>query len=392
MVDRLRVIQWGTGNVGKYSLRGALTHPELELVGLVVSSPMKEGRDAGELCGLPPAGVTASRDVDAALALDADCVLYMWTEINRPDACLDDIRRILASGKNVVSPAMPRLIWPDAMGPEVRESIEEACRLGQSTYLCTGIEPGFMGDVLPLVLSSLASEIKTIRVREILNDQASYNEPNIMTQFGFMKTPEQDEAEYVPGSMVGYFGSILYVLADGLGVKLDEVRETREVAVSPFGFQASFGYIEKGMIAGVHNVIEGIVDGEVRVVNEHYNILHPDCTPDWPQPALGAGGYEVFIDAIPYLEISLQVGRENDNAGDMAAAATAYRCLNAVAPVCAASPGLKSHAEVAPISGKMVRSWRSPDAPIEKLMELTPQGRTDLAGLTTNERAYMGFN
>lgn len=391
MSDRLRVIQWGTGNVGKYSLRGALTHPELVLVGLVVSSPMKEGRDAGELCGLPRAGVTATRDVDAALALDADCVLYMWTEINRPDACLDDIKRILASGKNVVSPAMPRLIWPDAMGSEVRESIEEACHQGQSSYLCTGIEPGFMGDVLALTLSSLASEIKTVRVREILNDQASYNEPNIMSQFGFMKTPEQDELEYVPGSMVGYFGSILHVLANGLGLELDEVRETREVAVSPFGFDASFGRIEPGMIAGVHNIIEGIVDSEVRVVNEHYNILHPDCAPHWPRPALGAGGYEVFIDALPSLKIDLQVGDETDNAGDMAAAATAYRCLNAVAPVCASPPGLKSHADVPHIAGKMVRSWQSPEAPIEKLMELTPEGRTDLTGSTRDERAYMGF-
>ncbi|MEE3332639.1 MAG: dihydrodipicolinate reductase, partial [Myxococcota bacterium] len=66
-----RVIQWGTGNVGRYALRAAIGHPELDLVGLWVHSEKKEGLDAGELCGIPPVGITASRDAEALLALNA---------------------------------------------------------------------------------------------------------------------------------------------------------------------------------------------------------------------------------------------------------------------------------------------------------------------------------
>jgi hypothetical protein len=72
----LRVIQWATGGVGRAAIEGILDHPELELAGCLVYSDDKDGRDAGELIGRGPVGVTATKDVEAILALDADCVVY----------------------------------------------------------------------------------------------------------------------------------------------------------------------------------------------------------------------------------------------------------------------------------------------------------------------------
>ena len=60
-----RVVQWATGSVGASALRAIIEHPDLELVGVVVSDPAKEGRDAGELCGVGPTGVVATRDIEA---------------------------------------------------------------------------------------------------------------------------------------------------------------------------------------------------------------------------------------------------------------------------------------------------------------------------------------
>src|SRR3954451_12606027 len=65
----LRVVQGETGTVGAGAMRGVISHPELELVGVRVYSEAKAGKDAGELCGLPPTGVIATRDIDAILAL-----------------------------------------------------------------------------------------------------------------------------------------------------------------------------------------------------------------------------------------------------------------------------------------------------------------------------------
>ena len=71
-----RVIQWATGGVGRSAIEAIVRHPELELAGCWVHSPAKDGRDAGELAGLPPLGVRASTDTAALLAQPADCVVY----------------------------------------------------------------------------------------------------------------------------------------------------------------------------------------------------------------------------------------------------------------------------------------------------------------------------
>ena len=82
---------WGPGQVGVGALRAIIAHPGLELVGVVVYSEAKDGRDAGDLCGMPPTGVTATRDVDAALALDADVVAFFASGDYRYREAAEDV-------------------------------------------------------------------------------------------------------------------------------------------------------------------------------------------------------------------------------------------------------------------------------------------------------------
>src|SRR5262249_33088075 len=151
----LRVVQWATGNVGRHAIAGILAQPGLQLVGVRVYSRDKAGRDAGELCGLGPIGVVATTSTDEVLALEADCVLYAAQGEMNPMGAVDDICRLLASGKNVVSTAVTGLIYPLAMGPEVVERLTAACNEGESSFHATGIEPGWAAEVLPLTMSGL---------------------------------------------------------------------------------------------------------------------------------------------------------------------------------------------------------------------------------------------
>ena len=125
-----RVIQWSSGNVGAFALRSIIGHPELELAGLWVHSEKKAGRDAGELCGLEPVGVVASCDADALIAMDADCVVYTATADLRPMDAVDDICRILRSGKNLVSSSVVGLGHPTSLSPEITEKLETAGAAG----------------------------------------------------------------------------------------------------------------------------------------------------------------------------------------------------------------------------------------------------------------------
>src|SRR5512143_3663222 len=150
-----RVIQWSTGNVGMFALRCIIDHPDLELAGLWVHSSAKAGVDAGTLCGAPAVGVRASNDVDAILALDADCVCYTATADLRPFEAVQDICRILASGKNVVSSSVVPLVHPPSFVPSLRDQLAEACQQGGTSFFTSGIDPGFANDLLPLTVTGL---------------------------------------------------------------------------------------------------------------------------------------------------------------------------------------------------------------------------------------------
>ena len=165
----LRVIQWATGAVGRHAVAAVHDHPELELVGALVYSEAKAGRDVGEICGIGEIGVAATTDPDQIVALDADCVLYMPQGEMNPMGALDDICRLLASGKNVVSTAVTGLIYPRSMGETVVARLEAACAEGPTSFHGTGIEPGWAAEVLPLTMSGLFQRIDSLLVQELIH-------------------------------------------------------------------------------------------------------------------------------------------------------------------------------------------------------------------------------
>src|ERR687898_104925 len=108
----LRVVVWSTGTVGRHAIAGVDAHPDLELVGVWVSNPEKEGRDAGRLAGLDrDLGVVATRDRDALLALAPDCIVHTAMADDRVFECLEDLFGFVEAGVNVVSSGPVLLQW-----------------------------------------------------------------------------------------------------------------------------------------------------------------------------------------------------------------------------------------------------------------------------------------
>src|SRR5206468_2893088 len=156
-----RVIQWATGNIGRRALAASLAHPDLEVVGVRVFSPDKVGTDAGELAGVDAVGVAATDDVDALVALDADCVLHMPSRLD-----LDELCRLLASGKNVVSTCSELLHARRALPAETVERLEMACGDGGTSLFATGSSPGFISEVLPIALLLLERSVDRVLIEE----------------------------------------------------------------------------------------------------------------------------------------------------------------------------------------------------------------------------------
>ena len=203
-----RVVQWTTGNVGRQSVAAIVNHPDLELVGCYAWSPDKAGHDVGELCGIAPTGVLATNDVDALLALKADCVVYnpMWADV-------DEMVRILEAGSNIVSTAA--FITGHSFG-DGRRRIIEACERGGTSVFGSGINPGF-ADLIAIVSASGCDRIDKITVTETA-DSTGYDSPATELPVGFARPIDDPDLPAMTASGTAVFEDAVRLIGDALGV------------------------------------------------------------------------------------------------------------------------------------------------------------------------------
>lgn len=344
-----RVIQWSTGNVGRYCLRQILDHPELALAGVYVTSAEKDGQDAGDLCGRPKTGVAATRDAEALLASDADCVVYTATADRRPFEAVADIARILAAGKNVVSSSVVGLVHPRAFGDRITAQLEDACAKGQSSFFTSGIDPGFANDVLPLVLSGLCGTWEEIRVQEIIN-YATYAQPEVLFQtMGFGQPMDAKPVILMPGALGFAWGGTIKLLAEGLGLTLDRVEEWHERCAATKRLDIQGHVIEPGTMGGLRFEVRGIVGGKPVLVVEHVTRMDDDLAPEWPK---GNGSYRVLVKGVPGMRCEFEFWDEHGDHAVGGVVLTATRIVNAIPAVCDAPPGLLSALDLPLVTGK----------------------------------------
>jgi 4-hydroxy-tetrahydrodipicolinate reductase len=338
------VIQWSTGNAGRKALRGILRHPELELVGVHAHSPAKIGKDAAELCGWDaPTGVVATGDADALLALDADCVCYTAQGETRIRAAVDELCRILASGKNVVNTAIVSLVYPAFSSPKIRARLEAACAEGRSTFFTSGFDPGWSGDVIPLALASACERVDSVRVSELM-DYSTYEDPNFTgVYFGFGRPLDFAAPMLQPGVLRGGWGGMVLLLADAFGMQLDEIREEHERLPAPETFETAMGKIEQGTCAGVRFEVQGIVAGRPALVAAHVNRLRDDIGPDWDRlSGSKRSGYKIEVKGSPSYTCEIEPVGEDGDHNTAGITGTAMRVVNAIPVVCEAEPGVVS--------------------------------------------------
>lgn len=335
-----KTVVWGTGNVGQPALRTVLANAELELVGVIVANPEKEGRDAGDLCGRPATGVRASRDVEAVLAAGADAVAYCASGDFRPDEALNDIERCLRAGINVVSTSVYPLYDPPSAPDDLRRRMEDACTAGRSSCFVSGIDPGFINDVVPLMLTGLCAEIEEIRAFEWFNYAYYDAEDAVRNLVGFGQPMEVMPLMISPGVPTMVWGGVLRILARGLGARLDEIKESVERCALPHTVTNQLGVFEEGTLGAFRFELQGIVDGRPRLVIEHVTRISDDVATDWPRPLAGSGAHGVRITGNPNIELRFEAEAVHGDRASGGNAAAAARVVNAIPTVCRAAPGL----------------------------------------------------
>jgi hypothetical protein len=327
-----------------------VAHPELELAGVIVHDPAKEGRDAGELAGLPPLGIRATRDREAALA-GADALFYGVNQDFRPREAADEMTAALERGVSVVTAGTYGLLHPASADPALRERFEQACRAGGSAFLASGIDPGFALDLLPLALSGVAEELREIRIIENFN-YATYDVPEPVRRIlGFGAPLDRPPPMLMPGVPSHVWGGSIRALADALRVPLDDLREVRELHPLERDVSLPTGTLEAGTLGAYRFEVQGISGGRPVIVLEHVTRIADDTAPQWPRPT-GMGHHQVRIEGRPRMTLTLEC---EDEHGDHVAggnAAAAARLVHAIPYLCEAEPRVHSGIELPLLIGR----------------------------------------
>ncbi|MBB5686726.1 NAD(P)H-dependent amine dehydrogenase family protein [Sphingobium boeckii] len=330
---RLKVIQWATGNIGRRALRAVIEHPELELVGLWVSAPDKVGRDAGDIAGTAPCGIAATNDVQAMIATDADCVLYM-----RQGTDIDEVCALLASGKNIVT-TRGDFHHPRSMDPVMRARIEEACAIGDSSIYSTGISPGFVTEALPIVLLSLSRRLDCLTIDEF-GDMTSRNSPDLLFNImGYGVAPAQFDQRKIDYVKHDFAGSLAQ-LADAIGLDIDEWDAIGENSAARHDVEIAAGTIKAGTVAAQRITITGMAKGKpaLRFRANWYcarDIEHSE----WE---LRESGWRIRVEGDTPLDVHITFPVKPEDYAAFTPGLTGHRAVNAVAAVCAAPSGIRT--------------------------------------------------
>lgn len=341
-----KVIQWSSGNVGKHAMRAVAERADMKLVGMYVFSDEKAGKDAGEIAGIGKVGVKATNDIEKIVAMDADVVIHTALPSlvygADPMADIDLFCRLLASGKDVITTV--GYMYPKVYGPKLNKRLEEACRRGGSTFHSTGLNPGWLGDLLPMTMTALSRRVDKIYVREISNFQ-HYPSPEIMfDMMGFSKTPAQfkKDAERYSFWLSGLFRENIQMIADALGVKLDDIRENTVRELAEADLETASGIVRKGTVAGQHWTWAGVAGGADVIVHETVWRIHESVAPEWP-----TGDHSVTIEGEPRMHVNFGAQWISDGLQG-----TAMHAVNAVPYVCDAPSGVKTFLDLPWIIGK----------------------------------------
>lgn len=313
----MRVAVWGTGNVGRPAIRAVAADPALELAAVIVSDPAKDGRDAADLSHLDrPTGVLATRDAAAVLAGDVsvlsgdgpiDAVVYAATGDTRPDAAVDDIVGCLVAGVDVASTSIYPLIHPATTPAELGDRVDAACRAGSSSCWVSGIDPGFLGDLVAPVIVGTCVSVDRVTIRETFN-YATYHAPHAVKDLvGFGGSMDELPPMLWPTVPTMVWGGVLRLLADALGVVVDDVVEEIERRPLEQDLELPIGRFAAGTLGAFRLRLLGMVGGEARIVVDHVTRIDDGCAPDWPYaPERSMGCHQVLVEGDPDVRLSIE--------------------------------------------------------------------------------------
>ncbi len=328
-MDRLRVIQWNTGKVGKLSLRAILDDPRLDLAGVYAHSPDKVGVDAGKLCGRPDCGVLATDDVDALVALGADTVLYTPFEAN-----LDQAVKLLENGMDVVSTNL--FLNVGGVQGEVRDRLEVACLKGNSSIYITGINPGWV-NAITTAMTAICRNVESVSLTESA-DCSVYESVETWSFLGMGETGGSTPAllERAQNWLI-LFRDAVQRVGDALEYSFEDIEFFCEYATAAEKVDLGWFCMEKGTNAALRGGWNGKVGGRTAVNLTVFWYLTRKLAEGWD---IDDDQYHLVIKGDPDIDTRIRFTPPEHWSNHDWDTMTAMPAVNALFDIKAARPGV----------------------------------------------------
>ena len=316
----IRVIHFGLGPIGAAVVRQVAARKGFKIVGAVDIDPAKAGRDLGEVTGLGRTlKVKVSSDARKAIKAAKPDVAVLCTNSSLKKV-LPQIETILQLKVPIVS-TTEELAYPTKVNMRYARAIHAAAKKYKVAVLGTGVNPGFVMDALPIMLTGVCERVDAVRVDRI--QDARIRRLPFQQKIGAGLTREQFQKKVDEASVrhVGLAESVS-MIADALGWKLDRITDEIEPKIAAEGVSSEFLAVEAGFVCGIVQDGIGYRDGKAVIT------LHMEAYLGAPE-SFDA----VEITGSPALKMKLAGGVHGD-------IATASITVNSIPKILEVAPGL----------------------------------------------------
>ena len=316
----IRVMHFGLGSIGCAVARQVAGRQGLKIVGGIDVDPAKVGCDVGEVVGLGrKVGVRVSPDAVVALKKTKSDVVALCTSSSLEEV-LPQIETVLKAKVPIVS-TTEELSYPSLSNRRAARKIDELARRAKVAVLGTGINPGFVMDTLPIVLTGVCSRVDSIEIDRV-QDARTRRLP-FQLKIGAGLTREHFQKR-VKAREVGHVGlaESISMIANALGWKLQRMTDVIEPKIATETVSSEFLTVDPGYVCGIMQRGVGYRNGR------------PVITLRFEAYLAARESYDaVLIRGSPSLSMRIAGGVPGD-------IATASIVVNSIPKVVAASPGL----------------------------------------------------
>lgn len=333
---KIRAVQYGCGPIGRSIVKFADQQPDIEFVGAIDTDSSLNGKDLGKTSGLKnKLDISISPNAKDVLCQSKPDLVILSTVSSARLIC-PQVEYCLQVGANVIT-TCEELCYPYDTMPALASKLDNIAKTQNCTLLATGVNPGFLMDLWPLVMTGVCQQVDQIKVVRI--QDASPRRKPFQQKIGAGCTLKEFKERVSSGSIrhVGLAESMA-MIANGLGWKLENISETIEPVIAAERFSTNYLTVEPGQVAGVRQVTKGCMAGKKVITLEF-------------EAAVGATQpYDaVYIRGIPDMEVVIKGGIHGD-------IATAAIVVNSIHRVMAAPAGLVTMRDLPLISALRVNN------------------------------------